>query len=112
MILAIRDSNVKAAWYYSYWYIICSDRRRVFLLEHATTQRRNNTMAIKFARRLITVSAAALGAYILLFRPWQHRWVATEEDDKRTLRGDELRRHPDENLTHAITIRARRAEVW
>jgi len=69
-------------------------------------------MAIKFARRLITVSAAALGAYILLFRPWQHRWGATDEEVKRTLPGDELVPHPDVNLTRAITIRARPAEVW
>ena len=55
-------------------------------------------MAIKFARRLITVSAAALGAYILLFRPWQHRWGATDEEVKRTLPGDELVHHPDANL--------------
>ena len=47
-------------------------------------------MAIKFARRLITVSGAALGAYILLFRPWQHRWGATDEAVKSTLPADEL----------------------
>jgi len=69
-------------------------------------------MAIKFARRLITVSGAALGAYILLFRPWQHRWGATDEEVKCTLPGDELVPHPDVNLTRAITIRARPAEAW
>ena len=69
-------------------------------------------MAITFARRLITVSGTALGAYILLFRPWQHRWGATDEEVKRTLPGDELVHHPDVNLTRAITIRARPAEVW
>jgi len=69
-------------------------------------------MAITFTRRLITVSGAALGAYILLFRPWQHRWGATDEEVKRTLPGDELVLHPDVNLTRAITIRARPAEVW
>jgi len=69
-------------------------------------------MVITFARRLITVSAAGLGAYILLFRPWQQRWGATDEEIKRTLAGDELVAHPDVNLTRAITIRARPAEIW
>src|SRR6266852_9819645 len=71
-----------------------------------SNNRRNNTMAIKFARRFITVSGAALGAYILLFRPWQHGWRATDEEVKCTLPGDELVPHPDVNLTRAITIRA------
>jgi hypothetical protein len=69
-------------------------------------------MVITFARRLITVSAAGLGAYILLFRPWQQRWGATDEEVKRTLPGDELVPHHDVNLTRAITIRARPAELW
>lgn len=69
-------------------------------------------MAIKFVRRLITVSAAGLGAYILLFQPWQKRWGATDEEIKRTQPGDELIPHPDMNLTRAITIQARPAEIW
>jgi hypothetical protein len=69
-------------------------------------------MAIKSVRRLITISAAGLGTYILLFRPWQHRWGATDEEVKRTLPGDELVPHPDVNLTRAITIQARPAEIW
>lgn len=69
-------------------------------------------MALKIARRVITVSGAALGAYILLVRPWQRRWGAADEEVKRTLPGDELVSNPDVILTRAITIRARPAEVW
>ncbi len=69
-------------------------------------------MAIKFARRLITVSATGLGAYILLFRPWQRRWGATDEEVKSVLPGDELISHPNVDLTRAITIRATPAEIW
>jgi hypothetical protein len=64
------------------------------------------------ARHFTKEEQAALGAYILLFRPWQHRWGATDEEVKRTLPGDELVPHPDVNLTRALTIRARPAEVW
>lgn len=69
-------------------------------------------MAINFTRRLITISGAALGAYILLFRPWQHRWGATDEEIKLTLPGDELVSLPDVVLTRAITIQAKPAEIW
>lgn len=69
-------------------------------------------MAIKFARRLITMGAAALGGYILLFRPWQHRWGATDEEVKRSLPGDELVSLPSVNLSRAITIQTRPAVIW
>ena len=69
-------------------------------------------MAIKFASRLITVSGAALGAYVFLVRPWQRRWGATDEEVLRALPGDELLAHPDVKLTRAVTIRAKPTDIW
>src|SRR5712691_1205040 len=75
-------------------------------------QRRNMIMAIKFARKLITVSGAALGAYVFFVRPWQRRWGTTDEEVQRTLPGDELIAHPDVKLTRAVTVRAKPADIW
>ncbi len=69
-------------------------------------------MALKIARGVITASGVALGAYILLVRPWQRRWGATDEEVKRTLPGDELVSNPGVVLTRAITIQARPAGIW
>ena len=69
-------------------------------------------MAMKFASRLITVSGAALGAYVFFVRPWQRRWGATDEEMQRVLPGDELVAHPDVKFTRAVTIRAKPADVW
>ena len=69
-------------------------------------------MAIKFARNLITISGAALGAYVFLVRPWQRTWGTTDEEVQRALPGDELIAHPDVKLTRAVTIRAKPADIW
>src|SRR5579859_1944605 len=68
-------------------------------------QRRNMHMAMKFASRLITVSGAALGAYVFFVRPRQRRWGAIDEEVERTLPGDELIARPDVKFTRAVTIR-------
>jgi hypothetical protein len=72
-------------------------------------------MAIKFARKLITVSmisGAALGAYVFFVRPWQRKWGTTDEEVQSALPGDELIAHPDVKLTRAVTIRAKPADIW
>jgi hypothetical protein len=69
-------------------------------------------MAIKFARRLITVSGAVLGTYIFFVRPWQRRWGATDDEIQRTLPGDELVPHPEVELTRAVTMRAKPTDIW
>jgi hypothetical protein len=69
-------------------------------------------MALKIARRAIAVSGIALGGYVLLVRPWQRRWGATDEEVKSSLPGDELVSNPDVVLTRAITIQAKPAEIW
>lgn len=69
-------------------------------------------MAMKFASRLITVSGAALGAYVFFVRPRQRRWGALDEEVERTLPGDELIVRPDVTFTRAVTIRAKPADIW
>jgi hypothetical protein len=67
-----------------------------------------------FASGLIALAAgtAAVGAYILVFLPWQHRWGATDEEVHRTLPGDDQIPHPDTQWTRAITVQAKAADIW
>jgi hypothetical protein len=69
-------------------------------------------MAKKFIRKVATVGAAGLGAYVLFFRPWQHRWGASDEEVKRTLPGDELVSNADIVETRVVTIKATPAAIW
>ena len=67
-----------------------------------------------FVSELLALGAgtAAVGAYILVFLPWQRRWGATDEEVCRTLPGDEQVPHPDIQWTRAITIKAKVADIW
>lgn len=65
-----------------------------------------------FRRGLAISGAVALWMYILVFRPWQHRWGATDEEVRRTLPGDDQIPHPNTEVTRAITIKARPADIW
>ncbi|HVB74122.1 MAG TPA: hypothetical protein VNE38_11265 [Ktedonobacteraceae bacterium] len=55
---------------------------------------------------------AAVGAYLLVFLPWQRRWGATGEEVQRTLPGDEQISHPDTQWTRAITVKAKASDLW
>jgi hypothetical protein len=70
------------------------------------------TMAKKFMRKVATVGATGLGAYVLFFRPWQHRWGATDEEVMRTLPGDELVPHAAIVETRVVTVKATPAAIW
>jgi len=69
-------------------------------------------MTKKFTRRVIALSAMGLGAYFLLFRPWQRRWGATDEEVKRTLPGDEIVPEADAVETRVVTVKASPATIW
>src|SRR6266487_655814 len=62
------------------------------------------------------VNAIALGgavaAYILLARPRQLRWGATNQECDASLVGDELISNADLTATRAITIRVSADQVW
>ncbi len=68
----------------------------------------------RFAR---TVAVAALGAggaalYLKLYRPWQVRWGASDDEVARPLPGDELVARPTWNATRAVTVAATPAQIW
>ena len=50
--------------------------------------------------------------FILVYRPWQLTWGATEEEIGRVMAGDELVRAPTFNATRAVTIEGRPEEIW
>jgi len=60
----------------------------------------------------LSAAASAAAAYILVARPRQLRWGATDEESEGPLPGDDLIENPDITATRAITIRASAAQVW
>ncbi len=67
-----------------------------------------------FVRGFIVLGAgtAAVGGYLLLFLPWQHKWGATDEEVHRRLPGDDQIPHPHTQWTRAITVKAKAAAIW
>jgi hypothetical protein len=51
-------------------------------------------------------------AYLLVVRPWQLRWGATDQECGASLAGDDLIPTPDLMATRAITVHAPAAQVW
>jgi hypothetical protein len=60
----------------------------------------------------MAVTAIGSAAYILLARPRQLRWGATDRELDESLPGDELVANVDLSATRAITIRASADQVW
>jgi hypothetical protein len=60
----------------------------------------------------VGAGAAAVAGYAWVIRPWTLRWGATNAEVEMALPGDDLLEFPKLSSTHAITIRARPAEVW
>lgn len=50
--------------------------------------------------------------YLALFRPWQLRWGATDEEIKRAMPGDEIVSRASFNATRAVTIHAPAASIY
>jgi hypothetical protein len=66
-------------------------------------------------RRAAAAGAAITGsaaAYLLMGRPWQLRWGATDEERGAALAGDDLIPNPDLVATRAITVHAAADQVW
>jgi hypothetical protein len=61
---------------------------------------------------VLSATAGALAAYILVARPRQLRWGATDEECEGPLPGGELIENADITATRAITIRASADQVW
>ncbi len=65
-----------------------------------------------FVTSLLSIFAAALGAYAFFVRPWHMRWGATDEEQKQYFTGDDLTPNARMQTTHAVTINAPAEEVW
>ena len=64
------------------------------------------------ALKTATIGAVLISIYVLLIRPRQLRWGATDEELERQMPGDEIVEHPTFNATRALTIEARPEEIW
>jgi hypothetical protein len=62
-------------------------------------------------RAILAVGLAALG-YLLIYRPLQLRWGATQDEVHRTMPGDDIQPRPFFNATRAITIQAAPEAIW
>lgn len=58
------------------------------------------------------VAASAVGAYVWVVKPWHERWGATDAEVTAALPGDDFVAEPAKQITRAITIDARREDVW
>jgi hypothetical protein len=61
---------------------------------------------------VLSATAGAVAAYILVARPRQLRWGATDEECEGPLPGGELIENADITATRAITIRASADQIW
>jgi hypothetical protein len=61
---------------------------------------------------VLCATGVAVVAYLLVLRPWQLRWGATDEELARAMPGDELVADPDLDATRAVTVDARPEGIW
>lgn len=85
-------------------------------LLHLTNDAQEDTVKriwhARAAGRLLASGVVALAAYLLLIRPWQLRWGATDEEVERAMPGDDVVQRPTFVATRAVTIQARPEEIW
>lgn len=62
--------------------------------------------------RGVVAGAALLSAYLLLIRPRQLRWGATDEEVAQAMPGDDVVARPTFNATRAVTVEARPETIW
>jgi hypothetical protein len=80
---------------------------------HAGKARGAGWLAVAhIAGRLGLALVIFLGGYLLIYRPQQLRWGATDQEVARAMPGDEIQPHPIFNATRAITINARPEQIW
>jgi len=61
---------------------------------------------------VLLAAAALAAAYVLFLRPWTVAWGATEEEQVRSMPGDDLVDRPLLGATRAVTVAAPPGEVW
>jgi hypothetical protein len=80
---------------------------------YAEKTRRSGWLAVaRIAGRLLLALSILLGGYLLIYRPQQLRWGATDQEVARAMPGDDIQRQPIFNSTRAITIGARPEQIW
>ncbi len=80
---------------------------------HAEKTRRSGWLAVaRIAGRLLLALGIALAMYLLIYRPQQLRWGATDQEVARAMPGDQIQPQPIFNATRAVTIDARPAQIW
>jgi hypothetical protein len=80
---------------------------------HAEKTRRSGWLAVaRIAGRLLLALGIALAMYLLIYRPQQLRWGATDEEVARAMPGDQIQPQPIFNATRAVTIDARPEQIW
>jgi len=67
---------------------------------------------MEFLFALILASMIVFVIYLVVIRPWQLRWGATDEEVSRRMPGDDVVKHPSFVATRAVTIRATPADIW
>ncbi|MDR3584519.1 MAG: hypothetical protein P4L59_04255 [Desulfosporosinus sp.] len=69
---------------------------------------------LKINRILATLAIIVLvmTGYLLLARPYQLNWGATDQEVKQSMPGDQLSLHPEFFATRAITITGSPEEIW
>jgi len=63
-------------------------------------------------RNGVGVAVIGVAAYVVVVRPWQLGWGATDQERDEPLAGDELVANANLTATRAITIRATPEQVW
>ena len=62
---------------------------------------------------IVVVALVLIGVgFFRLYRPWQLRWGATDEEVGASMPGDEVVPRPSFNATRAVTIDAQPEAVW
>jgi hypothetical protein len=80
---------------------------------YAEKSRRAGWLAVaRIAGRLLLALSILLGGYLLIYRPQQLRWGATDQEVARAMPGDQIQRQPIFNATRAVTIGARPEQIW
>jgi hypothetical protein len=61
---------------------------------------------------VLCAGVVAVVAYVLVFRPWQLRWGATDEEVERAMPGDDVVAKPDLDATRGLTVGAPPEDIW
>jgi hypothetical protein len=76
------------------------------------TRRAGWPTVARIVGRLLLALAILLGGYLLIYRPQQLRWGASDQEVARAMPGDQIQRQPIFNSTRAVTIGASPEQIW